>query len=162
MKILKKIFKALLKFIGALMVVILTSFIINVVCLGGYALTARVISDFSFVNFQSAGITISIAIFVLTLLLPLLWAGFGYFCANKSKTTTVILIGYGVIRFLGYCITVLIGVDHRFIYAELISMARYYAGDLYTVGAWASIFFALALYIIMGIGIYVCDKGLDN
>ena len=162
MKILKKIIKALLKFMGAFIVCILTSRIIDVVCLGGYVLTAHVISDFSFGNYQSAGITVSIAIFVLSLVLPLLWAGFGYYCANKSRITTDILIGYVVLSFLGYCIAVLSDEGQREGYVQLISMARFYAGDLYVVGAWISIFFALALYIIMGIGIYVCDQGLDN
>lgn len=146
--------KNLLKFIGTFIIVHLTCVIIDALCLGGFAVTVHVISDFSLKNLIWGIIVSLIVLTIASSLLQFIW-GMGFaFCSNRSKIIAIVLIIYSLVRFSHYCVPVLSGETGNEAFAKLIEMAQEDAGDLYSIGAWISIAFAFIFYTIMGLMIY--------
>jgi uncharacterized protein YacL len=147
--------KFILKLIGAFIIVHLTCVIIDVFSLGGFVVTAHVLSNFSLKNILWASVIAWLGLTIATILLKLLWSVGFVFCSNKSIIAAILLILFGLFRFIDYCAFVLSGeTGNNEALAKLIEMAQDDAGDLYSLGAWASIAFAFIFYAIMCILIW--------
>lgn len=147
--------KFILKLIGAFIIVHLTCVIIDVFCLGGFVVTAHVLSNFGLKNLLWAIVIAWLGLTIATVLLQLMgWVGFN-FCSNKSVIAAILLSLFSLFRFIDYCGFILSGeTGNNEASAKLIEMAQDDAGDLYSLGAWTSIAFAFIFYAIMCISIW--------
>ena len=157
MALLLKTMKTILKFIGAFLIINLISYVIDAVCLGGYAIFACLIFNFSFkvlIIFFSLLFSIYL-ICIIHSQCPWVFLGFIYFCASKSIISAILLILCGIARFVNFCLLLLSDDIGDGVFSSYVEMAHNYAGDFYTIGAWTSITFAFISYFVLCFGIYL-------
>lgn len=137
----------ILRFIGAVVLAIITSIAIHYLAVVLYGGTVFLIRDFSFLNFVLYSLLLSMGHLILRSVVPLLMGGF-ILTVQGSKVTAIIVILIFVYYFGGSCIQLLGDSDSALMIAEA-------AGAFYQAGAILTLIIEFICYGVISLLLFI-------
>ena len=138
----------ILRFIGAVLLAIITSIAIHCLAVVLYGGTVFLIRNFSFLNFVSYSLLLSIGHLILDRVVPLLMVGFIH-TVQGSKVTAIVVILIFVYYFGGSCIQLL---GHGDSALMIIAEA---AGTFYQAGAILTLIIEFICYGVISLFLFI-------
>lgn len=138
-----------IRFIAAIILTVLTSYLIKVTCLLCFGLTVCFITDFRIKTIIFTIFATSLGSTILFFLVPLLlvalhWAG------NGSKWISALPILMFISDFIDDCRFLFSGICHNANLMEVSTILREQAGDFYTIGASLTAIIMFVSYVAAG------------
>lgn len=144
----------LLRFIGAVVLAVISSVAIRYLTLLLFGGTAHMISEFSFLNLVLYMVVLSIASAILSFVAPLLMGGFTY-TVQGSKFIAIVVILIFINYFGGEC-AYLLGETHLGFYSEqALSMVKDAAGAFYQAGAIITLIIEFLCYGFLSLFLFI-------
>lgn len=144
----------LLRFIGAVVLAVISSVAIRYLTLLLFGGTAHMISEFSFLNLVLYMVVLSIASAILSFVAPLLMGGFTY-TVQGSKFIAIVVILIFINYFGGEC-AYLLGETHFGFYSEqALCMVKDAAGAFYQAGAIITLIIEFLCYGFLSLFLFI-------
>lgn len=144
----------LLRFIGAVVLAVISSIAIRYLALLLFGGTAHMISEFSFLNLVLYMVVLSIASTILSFVVPLLMGGFTY-TVQGSKFIAVVVILIFLNYFGGECIYLLGETSLGYYSEKSLEMVKEAAGTFYQAGAIITLVIEFLCYGFLSLFLFV-------
>lgn len=143
-----------LRFMGAVVLAVISSIAIRYLALLLFGGTAHMISEFSFLNLVLYLVVLSIASTILSFVVPLLMGGFIY-TVQGSKFIAVVVILIFFNYFGGECIYLLGETELGYYSNVALEMVKEAAGAFYQAGAIITLVIEFLCYVFLSLSLFV-------